>query len=257
MRLRVDDLSAGELLVRTRYAGVNYKDCLAIAGRARIVETFPRVPGIELVGEVVAAQGSGDFAIGDELLVHGFRTGIAFDGGFSPWARVPIGHAMRLPPGLDLRRAATLGVPGFTVAMCLDRFEQLGIGPGHGPIAVSGATGAVGMLAMAILAKAGYEVVALTRKAQHAEALKVLGASHVVVTEGLLGGARPLEAERYAAAIDNVGGDMLVWLLKSLRTGGAVASVGNAMGKRTGRHRASLHRSRRAALWSRRQCAMA
>ena len=164
------------------------------------------------------------------MLAHGFRTGIAFDGGFSPWARLPAAHAMPLPAPLDAWQTAVIGVPGFTVALCIDRFEQLGISPASGPVAVSGATGAVGVLAIAILARAGYEVTALTRKAGREEALKALGAAEVLVTEPLLASAKALEAERFAAAIDNVGGPLLHWLLKSMRSNGCVASVGNAGG---------------------------
>lgn len=228
-RMTPADLSPAELLVRTRYAGVNYKDCLAITGRARIVETFPRIPGIELVGDVVASEVDA-FAPGTTVMAHGFRTGIAFDGGFSPWVRLPAAHAMALPAGLDAREIAILGVPGFTVGLCLDRFEQLGLTPASGPVAVDGATGAVGMLAISILARAGFEVVALTRKSSQEATLRALGASQVLETGPLLASTRALEAERFAAAIDNVGGPLLGWLLKSMKSGGAIASVGNAAG---------------------------
>lgn len=227
--LRLDDLSAGELVVRNRFAGVNYKDCLAIAGKARIIESFPRIAGIELVGDVVASE-SPAFSPGQTVLVHGFRTGIAFDGGFSPWVRVPTEHAMALPSPLDAWQAAAIGVPGFTVALCIDRFERLGITPASGPVAVNGATGAVGVLAIAILARAGYRVIALTRKPGQEAALQALGATEVLVTEPLLASTKALEAERFAAAIDNVGGPLLHWLLKSMQGSGCVASVGNAGG---------------------------
>jgi putative YhdH/YhfP family quinone oxidoreductase len=228
-RMTPAELSPGELLIRTRFAGVNYKDCLAITGRARIIETFPRVPGIELVGEIAASEVE-EFAPGTVVIAHGFRTGMAFDGGFSPWVRVPAAHAMALPAGLDAREIAILGVPGFTVGLCLDRFEQLGLTPASGPVAVDGATGAVGMLAIAILARAGFEVVALTGKPSQEETLRALGASQVLETGPLLASQRALEKERFAAAIDNVGGALLGWLLKSMKSGGAVASVGNASG---------------------------
>ncbi|HZV92469.1 MAG TPA: YhdH/YhfP family quinone oxidoreductase [Caldimonas sp.] len=223
------ELSPGELLVRTRFAGVNYKDCLAITARARIIEAYPRIPGIELVGDVAASEVA-SFAPGTPVMAHGFRTGIAFDGGFSPWVRVPAAHAMAVPAGLDVREIAILGVPGFTVGLCLDRFEQLGVTPASGPVAVDGATGAVGMLAIAILARAGFEVVALTGKPSQESTLRALGASQVLETGPLLASRRALETERFAAAIDNVGGALLGWLLKSMRSGGALASVGNASG---------------------------
>jgi len=228
-RLKLDDLSAGEVLVRTRYAGINYKDCLSILGQSKIISSFPRIAGIEAVGEVIASE-SDEFSVGDPVMVHGFQTGIAFDGGFSEVLRVPQDHLQRIPQGLSPYEAAVLGVPAFTVAMALERFEELGLTPEQGPIAVSGAGGAVGLLAMAILSKAGYRVAAITRRTEHADALRALGASEVVDARVLGEPQRPLEKARFAAAIDNVGGPMLSWLLRSMQDAGIVASVGNASG---------------------------
>ena len=149
--------------MRNRYAGVNYKDCLAILGKAKVIDGFPRVAGIESVGEVVESSDN-RFTPGQAVMVHGFQTGIQFDGGFSEYLRVPAAHLMPLPKGLDPLQAAMIGVPGFTVALALDRFQTLGITPEHGPIAVSGATGAVGMLAVLIGSGAGYDVHAITRR---------------------------------------------------------------------------------------------
>lgn len=226
--LSVEALTAGELVVRTRWAGVNYKDSLAVTGQAKVLERLPLIPGIELVGEVVASEDP-SFALGDNVLVHGFRTGVAFDGGFAEIVRVPAAHASRVPEGLSPREAAIIGVPGFTVAMALDRFEGQGLLPGDGPVAVSGAGGAVGLLALAILARAGYEVSALTRRPAAAEALRAGGASEVVDASDCVS-TRPLEKPRFAAAIDNVGGATLSWLLRSLKDKGQLASVGNASG---------------------------
>jgi putative YhdH/YhfP family quinone oxidoreductase len=228
-RLQVGDLSAGEVIVRTRHAGVNYKDCLAIHGRAKIIAAFPRIAGIEAVGEVVASDAAA-FAPGDAVMVHGFQTGIAFDGGFAEYLRVPESHLQKLPEGLDARQAAIIGVPGFTAAMALERFAQLGARPEMGPVAVSGAGGAVGMLAIAILSKAGWQVAALTRRMEQAVALRALGAAEVIDAAVLQQPQRALEKARFAAAIDNVGGPMLSWLLRSMQDGGCVASVGNAGG---------------------------
>jgi len=226
---KIDALSAGEVVVRNRFAGVNYKDSLSILGRARIIEQFPRVAGIELVGEVVSSH-SPDFMPGQLVMAHGFRTGIAFDGGFSEFARVPAAHLMVVPKGLDALQAATIGIPGFTAAMALDRFITLGVTPDRGPVAVSGATGAVGMLAIQILQQAGWRAAALTRKIALTSTLTALGAHEVIDSTGLVAGKRPLEKARFGAAIDNVGGDMLGWLLRSLCEGGQVAVVGNAGG---------------------------
>jgi acrylyl-CoA reductase (NADPH) len=227
--LKVADLSAGDVVVRSHYAGVNYKDCLAITGRAKIIESFPRVAGIEVVGEVV--ESSVDrLPVGEIILVHGFRTGIAFDGGFSEVMRVPAAHVMPLSGPLTGYETAVIGLPGFTAGMALDRFERSGITPRSGPIAVSGATGAVGMMAISILARAGYQAVALTRKSEEVETLYGLGASEVINVSEIPSPGKPLEKERFAAVIDNVGGPILSWLLRSTMQGGCIASVGNAAG---------------------------
>lgn len=228
-RLRLEDLSPGEVVVRTRYAGVNYKDCLSLHGQARIIMAFPRVAGIELVGEVVGSS-SGDFQIGQEVLAHGFQTGIAFDGAFSRYVRLPAAHVQTLPDGLTPHEAAVLGVPGFTAAMALEHFAETGITPDTGPIAVSGAGGAVGLAAIGILAQAGYRVAAITRRMEQAEGLRSVGATEILDAAVLNLPQRPLEKARFAAAIDNVGGGMLSWLLRSMQDGGCVASVGNAGG---------------------------
>ena len=228
-RLRIDDLSPGEVLVRTRHAGINYKDCLSILGEAKIIASFPRIAGIEAVGEVIASSAPG-FQAGEQVLVHGFQTGIAFDGGFSEVLRVPEGHLQAVPRGLSAREAAVLGVPAFTVAMALEHFETMGLAPEHGAIAVSGAGGAVGLMAIAMLSKAGWRVAAITRRMERADELRALGAVEVIDAAVLDQPRRPLEKSRFAAAIDNVGGPMLSWLLRSMQDGGLVASVGNASG---------------------------
>ncbi|MDP2269074.1 MAG: YhdH/YhfP family quinone oxidoreductase, partial [Deltaproteobacteria bacterium] len=219
----------GEVLIRNRYAGVNYKDCLSILGRAKIIESYPRIAGIEAVGDVVDSTDA-RFAPGQTVLVHGFRTGIAFDGGFAQFLRAPSAHVMSLPAGLDPWQAAVLGVPGFTAGMALDRFVQAGLTPDSGPVAISGASGAVGMLATATLSRAGWQVVALTRKPEQAYALRALGASEIIDADIVNAPARALEKARFAAGIDNVGGATLSWLLRSVQDSGCVASVGNAAG---------------------------
>ena len=228
-RLRFDDLSPGEVLVRTRYAGINYKDCLSLHGRARIIAAFPRIAGIELVGEVLESAEQ-RFAVGQQVLVHGFQTGIDFDGGFAEYARVPAQHVHALPDGLTPHEAAILGVPAFTVAMAVERFLELGVKPQSAPVALSGATGAVGLMALGILPRAGFAVSAITRRPDHAASLERAGAREVIDAAILQQPQRPLEKARFAAAIDNVGGAMLSWLLRSLQDGGCLACVGNAGG---------------------------
>lgn len=228
-RLCLQDLSPGELVVRTMYAGVNYKDGLSIHGQAKIITEYPRVAGIELVGEVIESSAD-DFQIGQVVLVHGFQTGIAFDGGFSSYCRISAAHAQALPQGLTPYEAAVIGVPGFTAAMALEHFEIYGIKPSAGPIAVSGAGGAVGLLAMGILSCAGFSVAAITRRTENAPGLLSAGATEVIDAAILDLPQRALEKARFSAAIDNLGGPMLSWLLRSIKDGGCVASVGNASG---------------------------
>lgn len=228
-QLAPQDLSVGDVLLRASYAGVNYKDCLSIHGEARIIKSFPRIAGIEVVGTVIDSS-CAEFPPGAEVQVHGFETGIAFDGGFSEILRVPAEHVQQLPAGLMQHQAAILGVPGFTVGMALERFEQLGLTPDSGAVAVSGASGAVGMLAIAILSRAGWRVAALTRRMEQEPMLRELGAAEVIDTGTALESQRPLEKARFAAAIDNVGGPVLSWLLRSMQDSGCVASVGNAAG---------------------------
>lgn len=226
--LGLDDLSAGEVVVRNRYAGVNFKDCLSLHGRAKIINGFPRVAGIELVGQVVQSALS-EFQPGQTVFVHGFQTGIAYDGGFSEYVRVPAGHLSALPQGLNAEEVAMLGVPAFTAAMALERFQLEGLRPESGPVAISGAGGAVGLTAIAILARTGHQVTAITRRMEQAEGLRAAGATEVLdATELLAASPRALEKPRFAAAIDNVGGPMLSWLLRSVKEHGCVASVGNA-----------------------------
>jgi putative YhdH/YhfP family quinone oxidoreductase len=230
-RIPFAELSAGEVLIRNRFAGINYKDCLSILGRAKIIETYPRIAGIESVGEVVQSSDA-RFVPGQAVLVHGFRTGIAFDGGFAEFLRAPAAHVMPMPTGLDAWQTAVIGVPGFAAGMAIDRFLQAGLTPASGPVAVSGASGAVGMLATAILSRAGWRVSALTRKPAQASVLRALGASEVIEADLATAPARSLERARFAAAIDNVGGATLAWLLRSTQEAGCVASVGNAAGNR-------------------------
>lgn len=227
--LTLADLTAGEVVIRTHWAGINYKDSLAVTGKAKVLTGYPRIPGIELVG-IVESSTSPEIAVGSDVIVHGFQTGIDSDGGLSERVRVPAQRVMAVPQGLSPREAAILGVPAFTVALALDRFEAAGLTPGSGPVAVSGASGAVGMAALGILGRAGYESVALSRRAEWIDPLKALGASEVLLVDAAVEDKRPLERARFAAAIDNVGGVVLSWLLRSLRDHGQLAAVGNAAG---------------------------
>ncbi len=226
--LTLDDLSPGEVVVRNRYAGVNFKDCLSLHGKAKIITGFPRVAGIELVGEVVHSEAVG-IAPGQQVLVHGFQTGIAFDGAFSEIVRVPAAHVQPLPAGLNALECAALGVPAFTAAMALERFQLEGLLPDAGPVAITGAGGAVALAAMGILARTGHQTVTITRRMEQADALRAAGASEVLDAAQVLSAPpRALEKARFAAAIDNVGGPLLSWLLRSMQDQACVACVGNA-----------------------------
>lgn len=223
------DLSEGEVVIRNRFAGVNYKDCLSIHGRAKIIASFPRVAGIEIVGEVVESSHT-SFSPGQAVMIHGFQTGIAFDGGFSEYLRAPANHVMHLPDNLSMWEAAMMGVVGFTAAMALERFEELGLTPDAGIVGISGATGAVGILSTALFAHTGYQVAAITRKVEDSKTLQQLGAHEVIDASDIQSQTKPLEKGRFSAVIDNVGGSTLSWLLRSLQDGGLAAAVGNAAG---------------------------
>lgn len=227
--LQSGELAPGEVRIQAHYAGVNYKDCLSLHGAAKIITQFPRVAGIEVVGEVIESR-SEQFLPGDRVLSHGFQRGIEVDGGFAELVQAPAAHLQAIPAGLSAEQVAILGVPGFTAAMALERFEELGLKPDSGLVAVSGAGGAVGRLAIHMLHRAGYRTAALTRKLGNEAALRALGASEVIDISQVIDSKRPIEKPQFAAAIDNVGGAVLSWMLRSLADGGLLASVGNASG---------------------------
>ncbi|HEY8488637.1 MAG TPA: acryloyl-CoA reductase [Thermaerobacter sp.] len=224
--LGAGDLPPGEVTLRVAYSGVNYKDGLASRPDGRVVRSYPMVPGIDLAGKVVESADP-RFRPGDPVLVTGFELGVSHYGGYAEYARVPAQWIVPLPRGLDLREAMILGTAGFTAALALHRLEEHGLAPGQGPVLVTGATGGVGSVAVAILARRGYEVVASTGKAGAVEYLKRLGASRVIPrSEVAVQGGKPLEKQLWAAAIDAVGGDTLAHVLRTTRYGGAVAAVG-------------------------------
>ena len=223
------ELQSGEVLIQTHYAGVNFKDCLSVHGAAKIITQFPRVAGIETVGAVLESR-SEQFHSGDMVLTHGFQRGIDFDGGFEELVIAPDEHLQAIPHGLSAEQAAIIGVPGFTAAMALERFEALGLTPQSGLVAISGAGGAVGRLAISILHKAGYRSAALTRNPGNETALRELGAREVIDISQVSESRRPIEKPQFAGAIDNVGGGVLSWMLRSLVDKGMLASVGNASG---------------------------
>ena len=221
----LDDLTPGEVVVRTAFSSVNYKDALAATGAGKIVRKFPLVGGIDLSGTVVSSSDN-RFGPGDEILATGYGLGVTHDGGYAEYARLPADWAVPLPAGLSPFEAMALGTAGFTAGLAITRLERHGVVPGTGPVAVTGATGGVGSIAVAALARAGYHVTAITGKRNAYEYLRDLGARDVVDRNTLELGTKPLEKARWSAAVDAVGGDLLAWLTRTVDYGGAIASTG-------------------------------
>lgn len=229
--LSLTDLAEGEVTIRCAYSSVNYKDALAGTGEGRILRRFPLVGGIDVAGHVVESRDS-RYREGDAVLVTGCGLSETRDGGYSEYLRLEADWIVPLPAGLSAREAMALGTAGFTAALALYRMEQNSQTPSMGPILVTGATGGVGMLAIAILAKAGFEAHALTGKFDRLDDLTALGARSVVDRKTLAYGQRALESSRWAGAIDNVGGDTLAWLTRVIHPYGNIASCGLAGGDR-------------------------
>ena len=225
----VEDLPAGELLVDVAYSSLNYKDALSATGNPGVTRNYPHTPGIDAAG-VVSASSADAFSVGDEVVVIGFDLGMNTAGGFAQKVRVPAAWAVPMPAGLNARSAMILGTAGFTAALCVDKLQTVGgMTPAAGPVLVSGATGGVGSVAVALLAKLGYEVHAATGKEAQHGFLRELGAHAVVPREELLGGAeRPLGRERWGGVVDTVGGQMLANAVKALRYGASAAACGLA-----------------------------
>jgi len=227
-QLSVDDLDAGEVLIRVAYSSINYKDALAATGKGKIIRRFPCIGGIDLAG-VVVDSADARFKVGDEVIATSFDIGVSHHGGFAEMARIPAPWVVPLPAGLSLFDAMALGTAGFTAALGVVRMEANGLAPENGPVVVTGATGGVGSLAIDMLAAAGYRVVALTGKADERDYLLELGAAEILLRDDIdFEHTRPLEAGRWAGAVDNVGGQVLHWLLANMQQAGTVASIGNA-----------------------------
>ncbi len=228
--LAAADLPDGEVDVRVAWSSVNYKDGLATIANGKVARISPLVPGIDLAGTVVASR-SPAVAAGTEVIAHGYELGVSRHGGFAEYARVPAGWIVPLPDGLTLREAMAIGTAGFTAALSVARLEANGLDPADGPVLVTGASGGVGRTALAILVERGYEAWAATGKpAAHAELLALGAAGILSRDEVSADSTRPLEGERWAAAIDSVGAATLPYILRTLRWGGAVAASGNTSG---------------------------
>ena len=221
-------LDPGTVTIRVAFSSVNYKDALAATGAGRIIRRFPCVGGIDLAGTVLASEDS-RFKAGDQVIATSFDIGVAHHGGYAEVARVPGDWVVPLPEGLSPFEAMALGTAGFTAALAIVRMEENRLRPENGPVIVTGATGGVGSLAIDMLARRGYRVVALTGKAAEADYLRGLGAAEVMLRQDIdLTKVRALERARWAGAVDNLGGEILAWIASTMMQGGVIASVGLA-----------------------------
>ncbi len=223
------DLPPGDVAIRVSWSSVNYKDGLATRADGRVARISPLIPGIDLAGEVVASDDR-SIAVGSSVLAHGYELGVSRHGGFSEYQRVPAGWVVPLEPGLSPRDAMAIGTAGFTAGMSVVALEERGLSPSEGPVLVTGASGGVGGTALAILADRGYEVWAATGKPDEAQRLTALGAAGILTRDEVTAEGKPLESERWAGAVDAVGGATLPYVLRTLKTGAAVAASGNAGG---------------------------
>jgi acrylyl-CoA reductase (NADPH) len=224
------DLPDGDVTVDVEWAGLNYKDGLCLIGAGRLVRDYPHVAGIDFAGTVRSSQDD-RYAAGDKVLLTGWRVGETHWGGFAGRARVNADWLVPLPKGLATRDAMIVGTAGFTAMLAIERLEMLGVKPESGEVLVTGAAGGVGSIAISLLAREGYRVVALSGRPEHGETLRRLGAREILAREDFL--AQPgnvLEVGRWAGLVDNVGGAVLSKALKQISYGGAAAAIGNAGG---------------------------
>lgn len=224
-----EELPAGDVLVAVAYSGLNYKDGLAVLGKNKVIRSFPMVPGIDLAGRVVASD-SPSFQPGDQVVSTGWGVGERHWGGYAQMARLKSEWLVPVPPGMSLRDAVAIGTPGVTAMLALLALEAHGLRPDGGDVLVTGASGGVGSMAIALLAHYGYRAVAATGKADAHDYLTALGAREIISREAIAAQGGPLGSARWQGAIDTVGGEMLAGALRTLTYGGSVAACGNAGG---------------------------
>ena len=227
--MSLEDLTEGDVVIKTSYSTINFKDALAATGKGRILRKYPLNGGIDLAGKVAVSTDS-RFKEGDSVLVVGCGLSEIHDGGYSEYARVPGDCVVPMPSGLTEYDAMAFGTAGFTAAIAVIRMEANGQIPERGPIVVTGATGGVGSFAISMFSGLGYDVIALSGKKQHEQYLRQLGASELIDRHSLDMGDRPLERAQWGGAVDNVGGDILGWLTKTVKPWGNIGSVGLAGG---------------------------
>jgi putative YhdH/YhfP family quinone oxidoreductase len=223
------ELPGGELIVEVNYSSLNYKDALSASGNKGVTRKYPHTPGIDAAGVVVDSTTKA-FGAGDEVVVMGFDLGMNTSGGFGQYISVPSGWAIKLPQGLSLGDSMGYGTAGLTAALCVLRLMAGGLNKDAGEVLVTGATGGVGSIAVAILAKLGFTVVAATGKAEEKDFLTGLGAKAIISREEANDtSGRPLQKGRWAGVVDTVGGNILATALKTAKVGGLVTACGNAM----------------------------
>ncbi len=226
-QMEVDALTLGEVVIRVKFSCINYKDALAATGAGKILRKYPLNGGIDLAGTVESSTDP-RFKPGQQVLVTGCSLSETFDGGYAEVARIAGESVIPLPEGISLRDAMAIGTAGFTAALAIHRMEQNGQAPGKGAIVVTGASGGVGSIAVDLLAGRGYEAVAVSGKPEADDYLKAIGAARILRRQEIDLGKRPMEATQWGGGIDNVGGELLTWLTRTVDYFGNIASIGLA-----------------------------
>lgn len=229
VELRIDDLAAGEVVIRTAYSSINYKDTLAITGAGKVIRRFPCVAGIDSAG-VVESSTDPRFKAGDEVIATSYDLGVSHDGGLAEYVRAKADWVVPKPRGLTLFESMALGTAGYTAGLAIELAEKNDMTPQAGKVLVNGATGGVASLCIDMLSALGYQVTALTGKVNEKAYLEALGAKEILDRAKLDMGSRPLEKTLWAAAFDSVGGEQLGWLTRTMQQNGVIASFGNAGG---------------------------
>ena len=225
--MNIDELTDGDVVIKVSHSTINYKDALAATGAGRILRKYPLNGGIDLAGTVVTSEDE-RFEEGDAVLVNGCGLSETVDGGYAEYARVAGDSVVPIPDGITAAQAMQIGTAGYTAALAIHRMEQNGQLPENGPVVVTGASGGVGSLAIDMLDARGYEAVAVTGKAEQGDYLRSIGARRVELRQDIDLGSRPMEKTRWAGAIDNLGGETLTWLTRTVGYGGNIASIGLA-----------------------------
>jgi len=225
--ISMEDINPGEVTLKTEYSSINYKDALAATGKGKILRTFPLIGGVDVAGEVVESDDP-RFSPGDKVIAACSGLSETNDGGYTEYARISSEAAIELPKQIDTRTAMAIGTAGFAAGLAIFKMKLNKQTPEMGPIVVTGATGGVGSIAIDMLSSSGFETTAITRKKTHDEYLEAIGTTNIVCLEEMEVGERPLEKAQFGGGIDNVGGDLLSWVLRSTAPEGNVASIGLA-----------------------------